>query len=973
MLIATLASLFLVSPLRRRACGVVSRKLKPGHHARAEHKTSSSPLWKSLILLAFVLIIAPNVHAQTATAGGSTTPSATNFAAVNVGSTSATFSVPFTITGSGTFGAPGVLTVGATGQDFAALSSGSTCTGALTSGTTCTVAVTFTPKFAGTRYGAVTLTDATGQVVATAYIHGAGVGPEVTFQQAGEPGNSLGGGFFIPYKLAVDGNGNVYIVLLFSNLVEEIPTGCLSSTCVVVRGGGFNSPLDVAVDGSGNIYVADYGNGAVKEIPTGCLSSTCVTTLGGGFSSPSSVAVDGSGNVYVADYGNGVVKEIPSGCFSGSCVTTLGGSFSQPEGVAVDGSGNVYVADASNNALTVIPSGCSNTSCVGTRGGGFSGPTGVAVDGSGNIYVADADNDAVSELPPSCLSSSCVTTLGGGFSHPTGVEVDGAGDVYIADSGGDTVNELTYATPPSLDFKATAAGTQSSDSPQTVILANIGNAALTFSVPSTSQNPSLSAGFMLDNATTCPVLSTTSSPATLASGASCTLPVDAIPTVVGTTFGSLVLADNNLNGVLATQTFPLSETAVQITLTPVAGELYTATIGVAYFQRFSANGGTAAYTFSSTDLPSGLTLSAAGILSGTPTVVGNYSFSITVIDSSSPTPLSTTQNYTLTVNKKTPTITAAPTASSLTYGQTLASSTLSGGTASVAGTFAFTTPTTVATLGTASYSVTFTPTDTTDYTTAITNVSVTAGKTTPTITKSPTASSLTYGQTLASSTLSGGTASVAGTFAFTTPTTVATLGTASYAVTFTPTDTTDYVPVMLSVQVTAEPPPDFTFSEDGPQEQLIAPGATATYSFRVSPQGDLYPGALKFAVNGLPPGATYTLTPESIAKDGGAQNLTLSVKASSSLADNKRPNQPWHTMPAVLALLVLPLYLRRKSRSVQRFMVSLLVLCAALAASAILTGCGSDVLLAKYNITVTATGGTVQHTQTVVLDVKVTS
>jgi streptogramin lyase len=917
---------FAVTPSR---LWVVSRKLKPGHHARAEHKTSSSPLWKSLILLAFVLIIAPNVHAQTATAGGSTTPSATNFAAVNVGSTSATFSVPFTITGSGTFGALGVLTVGATGQDFAALSSGSTCTGALTSGTTCTVAVTFTPKFAGTRYGAVTLTDATGQVVATAYIHGAGVGPEVTFQQAGEPGNSLGGGFFIPYKLAVDGNGNVYIVLLFSNLVEEIPTGCLSSTCVTVRGGGFNSPLDVAVDGSGNVYVADYGNG--------------------------------------------VVKEIPSGCFSGSCVTTLGGSFSQPEGVAVDGSGNVYVADASNNALTVIPSGCSNTSCVGTRGGGFSGPTGVAVDGSGNIYVADADNDAVSELPPSCLSSSCVTTLGGGFSHPTGVEVDGAGDVYIADSGGDTVNELTYATPPSLDFKATAAGTQSSDSPQTVILANIGNAALTFSVPSTSQNPSLSAGFMLDNATTCPVLSTTSSPATLASGASCTLPVDAIPTVVGTTFGSLVLADNNLNGVLATQTIPLSETAVQITLTPVAGELYTATIGVAYFQRFSANGGTAAYTFSSTDLPSGLTLSAAGILSGTPTVVGNYSFSITVIDSSSPTPLSTTQNYTLTVNKKTPTITAAPTASSLTYGQTLASSTLSGGTASVAGTFAFTTPTTVATLGTASYSVTFTPTDTTDYTTAITNVSVTVGKTTPTITKSPTASSLTYGQTLASSALSGGTASVAGTFAFTTPATVATLGTASYAVTFTPTDTTDYVPVMLSVQVTAEPPPDFTFSEDGPQEQLIAPGATATYSFLVSPQGDLYPGALKFAVNGLPPGATYTLTPESIAKDGGAQNLTLSVKASSSLADNKRPNQPWHTMPAVLALLVLPLYLRRKSRSVQRFMVSLLVLCAALAASAILTGCGSDVLLAKYNITVTATGGTVQHTQTVVLDVKVTS
>jgi hypothetical protein len=42
----------------------------------------------------------------------------------------------------------------------------------------------------------------------------------------------------------------------------------------------------------------------------------------------------------------------------------------------------------------------------------------------------------------------------------------------------------------------------------------------------------------------------------------------------------------------------------------------------------------------------------------------------------------------------TPSITTAPTASSIVFGQTLASSTLSGGVASVAGTFAFTTPST---------------------------------------------------------------------------------------------------------------------------------------------------------------------------------------------------------------------------------------------------------------------------------------
>ncbi|MBM3863318.1 MAG: hypothetical protein FJ385_05090, partial [Verrucomicrobia bacterium] len=77
------------------------------------------------------------------------------------------------------------------------------------------------------------------------------------------------------------------------------------------------------------------------------------------------------------------------------------------------------------------------------------------------------------------------------------------------------------------------------------------------------------------------------------------------------------------------------------------------------------------------------------------------------------------------VPKIVPSITTAPTASSITYGQTLGDSTLSGGAASVAGTFAFTSPTTVPNAGTANQSVTFTPTDTAVYLAATVNVSVT--------------------------------------------------------------------------------------------------------------------------------------------------------------------------------------------------------------------------------------------------------
>ncbi len=78
-----------------------------------------------------------------------------------------------------------------------------------------------------------------------------------------------------------------------------------------------------------------------------------------------------------------------------------------------------------------------------------------------------------------------------------------------------------------------------------------------------------------------------------------------------------------------------------------------------------------------------------------------------------------------TLDKTTPNITSAPTASAITYGQTLASSILTGGTADVPGAFAFTTPATAPNAGNGSQSVTFTPTDTESYNTSTTNVSVT--------------------------------------------------------------------------------------------------------------------------------------------------------------------------------------------------------------------------------------------------------
>ena len=494
-----------------------------------------------------------------------------NLGATAVGTTSPVLTLYFTFTSGGGGISTSVVTQGAQGLDFANAETG-TCDTRGTShvynpGDTCTVNVTFAPKYAGTRYGAVNLANGTGSVHPTAYLYGTGVGPQLVFSS--NIAQLLGGGFFNgPWGAAVDAAGNVYVADFNSDTVKKIPAGCMLFTCVSTVGPTFGGPAGVAVDGSGNLYIANYLSNDVEEMPPGCTSSSCVTTLGGGFSQPDAVAVDGYGNVYIADLGNNAVKEMPPGCTSSSCVSTLGDGFRYPEGVAVDGSGNVYVAHGggSDAAVSEMPPGCASSACVSTLGGGFYLLQALALDGSGDIYVID---EGLKEMSPGCMSSACVTTLGYP-ADPMGVAVDGSGNVYITESTQKAaVLEVPFATPPNLSFADTAIGSESSDSPRTVTLRNIGNAPLTFPVPGTGENPSVSANFTLDASTTCPEVLTSSSASTLAAGASCNLALDFVPTIAGLVSGAVVLTDNTRNASPSvTQSIGLSGNGLSPTLTP---------------------------------------------------------------------------------------------------------------------------------------------------------------------------------------------------------------------------------------------------------------------------------------------------------------------------------------------------------------------------------------------------------------------
>lgn len=192
---------------------------------------------------------------------------------------------------------------------------------------------------------------------------------------------------------------------------------------------------------------------------------------------------------------------------------------------------------------------------------------------------------------------------------------------------------------------------------------------------------------------------------------------------------------------------------------------------------------------------------------------GSTNVSVIFTPSASTNYNNVTNTVTVTVNKQTPTLTA-PSATAITFGQALSGSSLSGGAAtnaannaSVAGSFAFTSPATTPNAGTASQSVTFTPTDTANYNSATTTTSVTVNKRTPTLTL--TASAITFGQTLANSSLSGSAATnaangaaVSGTFNFVNTGIAPNAGSTNVSAFFTPTDAANYNNATNTVTVT---------------------------------------------------------------------------------------------------------------------------------------------------------------------------
>jgi hypothetical protein len=209
--------------------------------------------------------------------------------------------------------------------------------------------------------------------------------------------------------------------------------------------------------------------------------------------------------------------------------------------------------------------------------------------------------------------------------------------------------------------------------------------------------------------------------------------------------------------------------------------------------------------------------------------------------------------------------------------------------------------------------------------------------------------------------------------------TVLPAGTNTLSVTFTPTDTAGYTTAMATVTLSVV---DFSLSVTGSSTQTVTAGQAATFNFSVVPVGSttlLAPVSL--TVSGLPPGATYTVTPQVVPGGSPATSVNLVIQtAKLSAAWNTEPQgfELRSAAPIVLTLLLLPLLgmqsFRKRVRLAPRLATVLLFASLSLGAAMGLSGCsgfpsnpsGST----TYNVVVTETSGTLQHSFNLTLIVR---
>ena len=264
----------------------------------------------------------------------------------------------------------------------------------------------------------------------------------------GDNGAALSAQINYPQGIETDNSGNVFIADSNNYKVRKISSSGTITTYAGTGTSGSNGdngaaisaqmtlPYGVALDHSGNLFIADLYNNKLRKVN---MAGIITTYAGTGISGSSGdgglaincqlpmvigVAVDISSNVYILS-GDSKIRVVSSTgiitTFAGTGIAgnlgdgglAVNAQLNSLQGIDVDKSGNVYVADTGNNKIRLIIYGTGIITTVVNIGGSYTGPLGdngpatnavlfspsdVSLDKYGNLYIADRNNYLVRKI-----------------------------------------------------------------------------------------------------------------------------------------------------------------------------------------------------------------------------------------------------------------------------------------------------------------------------------------------------------------------------------------------------------------------------------------------------------------------------------------------------------------------------------------------------------------------------------------------
>jgi hypothetical protein len=210
--------------------------------------------------------------------------------------------------------------------------------------------------------------------------------------------------------------------------------------------------------------------------------------------------------------------------------------------------------------------------------------------------------------------------------------------------------------------------------------------------------------------------------------------------------------------------------------------------------------------------------------------------------------------------------------------------------------------------------------------------------------------------------------------------TTSTLAVGAHTITAVYSGDTNFITVTSSAQT--ETVLNFTLSisngADSVTSVTVEPGGTAIYIVAIGPVGSAaFPATIRLSASGLPPGATYIISPATLDAGSGAQTVTLTIQLPPSIAVLHQGNGMNKLVPFALVLLLLPFAGRMRKRA-KRFdrttWIIFLLIASGAATMAGVAGCGGNGYFAQppatYTVSLTGSSGNLSYATPLTLTVE---